>query len=295
MSAARVLIVGGSGQLGTALSRELGDRELVTPPHGALAFEDAGALARQLDETRPDVVINCAAFHAVDTCEVEQERAFAVNAIAVGRAAAACAARGIAFATVSTDYVFDGTLGRPYREDDVVNPRTAYGVSKAAGELLARRHGPRHYVLRTSGLYGTIGSSNKGYTLIEKVLQQAERGEPTRMVADMTFSPSFAPHVARAVRDLIDREAFGTHHLTNGGACTWYEFVQTAFAKAGYAGAPLEPITYASLANPTQRPMCSPLENTTFARLGIEPLPHWEAGLDAFLAARRAAPAPARS
>jgi dTDP-4-dehydrorhamnose reductase len=97
------------------------------------------------------------------------------------------------------------------------------------------------------------------------------------------------------VRDLIDREAFGTHHLTNGGACTWYEFVQTAFAKAGYAGAPLEPITYASLANPTQRPMCSPLENTTFARLGIEPLPHWEAGLDAFLAARRAAPAPARS
>jgi dTDP-4-dehydrorhamnose reductase len=295
MSAARVLIVGGSGQLGTALSRELGDRELAMPPHGALAFEDAGALARQLDETRPDVVINCAAFHAVDACEVEQERAFAVNAIAVGRAAAACAARGIAFATVSTDYVFDGTLGRPYREDDVVNPRTAYGVSKAAGELLARRHGPRHYVLRTSGLYGTIGSSNKGYTLIEKVLQQAERGEPTRMVADMTFSPSFAPHVARAVRDLIDREAFGTHHLTNGGACTWYEFVQTAFAKAGYAGAPLEPITYASLANPTQRPMCSPLENTTFARLGIEPLPHWEAGLDAFLAARRAAPAPARS
>ncbi|GAC1463882.1 MAG: hypothetical protein PVSMB8_16710 [Vulcanimicrobiaceae bacterium] len=132
-------------------------------------------------------------------------------------------------------------------------------------------------------MFGTTGTSNKGYTLIEKVLRQAAIGEPTRMVADMMFSPSYAPHVARAMRDLIDAEAFGTHHVTNRGACSWYEFVRTAFEKAGLADAPLEAVSYAALGNPTRRPMRSPLENTTFARAGIEPLPRWEHALDDFL------------
>jgi dTDP-4-dehydrorhamnose reductase len=114
-------------------------------------------------------------------------------------------------------------------------------------------------------------------------------------VADMIFSPSYAPHVARAVADLVDAQAFGTHHVTNAGACSWYEFVRTAFAKAGLADAPLEPVAYAALNNPTQRPMYSPLENTTFARAGVAPLPAWEAALDAFLAARRARTAAARA
>jgi dTDP-4-dehydrorhamnose reductase len=206
----------------------------------------------------------------------------------VDRAAQACAQRGVTFATVSTDYVFDGTRCAAYREDDAPNPLTAYGASKLAGELLVRRHGPRHYIFRTSGVFGTAGTSNKGYTLIEKVLQQAERGEMTRMVSDMVFSPSYAPHVARAMTDVFDAEAFGTHHVTNAGACSWYDFVKAAFAKAGLADAPLEPITYASFGNPTKRPMYSPLENTTFATLGVAPLPHWGVALDDFLAARRA-------
>jgi len=286
VSARRIAIVGASGQLGSALVETFAGRELVTPAHAELAFEDQTAIARFLDEQRPDVLVNCSAFHHVDICEREPERAFAINALAVDAAARACAERGIAFATVSTDYVFDGTLGRAYREDDAAKPRTAYGASKLAGELLARRLGPRHYIVRTSGVFGAAGTSNKGYTLIEKVLQQAERGEPTRMVADMIFSPSYAPHVARAMRDLIDANAYGTHHVTNAGACSWFEFVQCAFRKAGFANARLEPITYASFGNPTQRPMYSPLENTTFAAAGIAPLPAWEDALDDFLAAR---------
>jgi dTDP-4-dehydrorhamnose reductase len=188
--------------------------------------------------------------------------------------------------TISTDYVFDGTATRPYVETDAPNPRTAYGVSKLAGELLARRSGPKHFIVRTSGVFGTLGTSSKGYTLIDKVLGQAERGEPTRMVADMTFSPSYAPHVARAIRGLIEAGAYGTHHVTNAGACTWFTFVRTAFAKAGYADAPLEAVAYASFGNPVQRPMYSPLANTTFAAHGIAPLPPWEAALDDYLAAR---------
>ena len=288
MSARRFAILGASGQLGAALRGALAGRDLIAPSHGEVPVEDGGAVARLLDEARPDVLINCSAFHNVDLCERDPATAFAINALAVDVAAEACAARGVAFATISTDYVFDGTLGRAYREHDAVGPRTAYGASKAAGEFLTRRHGDRHWIVRTSGVFGTTGTSNKGYTLIEKVLRQAKRGEPTQMVADMVFSPSYAPHVARAVRELIDAEAFGTHHVTNAGACSWYEFVKTAFAKAGLAGAPLEPTTYASRGARTLRPMSSPLENTTFAAAGIAPLPAWQVALDEFLAARAA-------
>jgi dTDP-4-dehydrorhamnose reductase len=281
----RILLVGGSGQLGSALRAELADDEITAPPHAAfdIVRDDAAAL---LDGLHLDLVINCAAFHNVDTCEREPEKAFAANTLAVDRLARACAERDVAFMTISTDYVFDGTATRPYREDDAPGPRTAYGVSKLGGELLARRSGPKHYVVRTSGVFGTVGTSSKGYTLIDKVLGQAERGEPTRMVADMTFSPSYAPHLAGAIHALIDARAYGLHHVTNAGECTWYEFVRTAFAKAGHADAALEPVTYASFHNPVQRPMYSALANTTFGALGIAPLPPWEAALDEYLAVR---------
>jgi dTDP-4-dehydrorhamnose reductase len=287
VSIRRVAIIGASGQLGSALVAAFVGRELHTPSHAEVALEDRAAIAAFLDRTQPEVLINCSAFHHVDTCERKPERAFAVNALAVDRAAEACAARGVAFATISTDYVFDGTLGRAYREDDAPNPRTAYGVSKLAGELLTRRHSSRHYIFRTSGVFGNVGTSNKGYTLIEKVLQQAERGEPTRMVSDMVFSPTYAPDAARAIRDVVDAQLFGTHHLTNAGSSTWYEFVRTAFTKAGVGDAPLEPVAYASFGNPTPRPMYSPLENTTFVRAGIAAMPPWETALDAFLTVRR--------
>ena len=281
----RILLIGGSGQLGTALRAELADDEVAAPPHVAfdLVSDEPAAL---LDGTHYDVAINCAAFHNVDTCEREPDKAFAANALAVDGFARACAARDIAFMTISTDYVFDGTASRPYAESAAPGPRTTYGVSKLSGELLTRRAGHKHYVVRTSGVFGTIGTSSKGYTLIDKVLGQAGRGEPTRMVADMTFSPSYAPHVARAIHALIDARAYGLHHVTNAGACTWYEFVRAAFDKAGFADAELEPVAYASFENPVQRPMYSPLANTTFAPLGIAALPPWDAALDEYLAAR---------
>jgi dTDP-4-dehydrorhamnose reductase len=282
----RALVIGGHGQLGIAI-RDAFDMELVAPTR--LEFDLVrDDIEQQLAAVEPDVLINCAAFHNVDQCEREPMPAFEANAIAVDRLAAACARRGVTFVTISTDYVFAGTGERPYRESDATEPRTSYGTSKLAGELLTRRHGPRHIIVRTSGVFGTRGTSSKGYTLIDKVLAQAERGDPTRMVDDMTFSPSFAPHVAVAIRALIEREAFGTHHVVNAGHCTWFQFVRTAFAKAGLTDAPLEAITYASLGNRTQRPMYSPMENTTFEGLGIAAMPSWETALDDYLAVRRA-------
>ncbi len=281
----RILLIGGSGQLGTALRAELSGAEISAPAHVAfdLVSDDPAAL---LDGAKYDIAINCAAFHNVDLCEREPDKAFAANTLAVDGFARACAQRDVPFMTISTDYVFEGTAPRPYRESDATGPRTAYGVSKLGGELLTRRSGPKHYVIRTSGVFGTTGTSSKGYTLINKVLGQAERGEPTRMVADMTFSPSYAPHVARAIHGLIDAQAYGIHHVTNAGACTWFEFVQAAFVKAGLGDAEIEPVPYASFNNPVQRPMYSALDNTTFAALGLPPLPRWQTALDEFIEAR---------
>ena len=130
----RILLVGGSGQLGSALRAELTDDEISAPTHAAfdIVRGDASAL---LDGTQYDLVINCAAFHNVDTCEREPDKAFAANTLAVDAFARACAARDIAFMTISTDYVFDGTAGRAYSEEDATHPLGAYAVSKLAGEL----------------------------------------------------------------------------------------------------------------------------------------------------------------
>lgn len=287
----RIAILGASGQLGGALVAAYGDRPLLLPAHRDLDIEDGEALAAFVAAERPAALINCTAFHNVDECERTPERAFAVNALAVDRAASACAAVGTLFATISTDYVFDGTLGRAYSERDAPNPRSAYGTSKLAGELLVRRHGDTHCIFRLSGVYSASGTSNKGYTFIERVLQQAERGEPLRIVRNMTFSPTYAPHAARVIRDALDARAFGTHHVTNAGATTWYDFAATAFAATGLSPQ-VEALLYDSYGSTVKRPLYSALVSTTLAGAGIAPMPPWEDGLNEYLrgrAARRAA------
>src|SRR5471032_2568583 len=280
-----IVIIGASGQLGGALVAAYAGRALLTPAHSDLDIENRDAVLAYLERERPLALINCAAFHNVDICEREPERAFAVNALAVDRLAQACAAADTLFATISTDYVFDGTAARPYTENDAPNPGSAYGTSKLAGELLVRRHRAEHFIFRASGVYSALGTSNKGYTFIERVLQQAERGEPLRIVDNMTFSPTFAPHAARAMREAIDARAFGTHHIANAGATTWYAFAQSAFALAGLT--PLvEAIAYDGFGSPVKRPLYSPLVNTTFAPAGVTPVPPWQAGLEEYLAGR---------
>jgi len=280
-----IAIIGASGQLGGALVTVYSGRALITPSHGDIDIEDGAAVNAFLERERPIALINCAAFHNVDTCEREPERAFAVNALAVDRLAQACAAADTLFATISTDYVFDGTASRPYTENDAPNPGSAYGTSKLAGELLARRHRAEHFIFRASGVYSASGTSNKGYTFIERVLQQAERGEPLRIVDNMTFSPTFAPHAARAIRDAIDARAFGTHHITNAGATTWFDFAAAAFARAGLRPK-VEAIAYDGFGSAVKRPLYSALANTTFAKAGVAPMPAWETGLEEYLAGR---------
>lgn len=287
----KIVVVGAGGQLGTDLMKTLVEYRPIAANRAAYDLGDHDAMRALLARYRPTLVINTAAYHNVEHCEIHPDRALAINAVAVDSLASSCALAGAAFAHISTDYVFDGRTDRPYREEDGVNPISAYGVSKAAGEQLVRRHGERHFILRTSGLYGRAGSSTKGYTFVERVLGQAERGEPIRVVNDMTFSPSYTKDVAVTIREIFEHGTFGTYHVTNEGHCTWFDFATEAFRLAGLKPRDFAPVSYRSFDQYIGRPAFSALELGALKREGIALPPDWKAGLAAYIDERRSVPA----
>ncbi len=282
----RVAIVGASGQLGADLMHAFADRKPIGIEHRSVDIEIPQAVATLLLRHKPDLVINTAAFHNVELCETRPDRAMAVNALAVDQFAAQCAAANVVFAHISTDYVFDGETTRPYVEDDPCRPLSAYGISKYAGELLIRRSTERAYVFRTSGLYGIRGSSTKGYTFIDRMLTQAAEGRPLRVVDDVTFSPSFTRHVAASIRAIVDTGRFGTYHVTNAGACTWFAFATEILRQSDLA-ADLAATTQADFPSLARRPRYSALGHRALLELGLPEPPPWQDGIREYLAQRR--------
>jgi dTDP-4-dehydrorhamnose reductase len=278
----RPLVLGGSGQLGSDLLKALADRTPIAPDRAQADLQRPESLAVMLERWQPSIVINAAGYTNVDRSETDAESAFAVNALGVEALARACARASVPLAHVSTDYVFSGRTTRPYTERDEPHPLNVYGVSKLAGELLMRRHGERWFLFRTSGLYGIAGSSGKGYTFIEKVLQQARDGKPVRVVDDMTFSPSYTVHVAQAMRRIIETGRFGLYHVTNTGACTWFEFAREAFTIAKLQP-DFAPIKTSDFVSRVQRPAYSALAHEAIASAGIADLPDWRDGLRGYL------------
>ena len=275
-----VLLIGGSGQLGSEIrSRWTGDH-IVAPAHEQLDLENERTVEAAIDAARAELVVNCAAFHNVDACESEPERAFAVNAIAVDRAAALCEQRDITFLTISTDYVFDGCATTPYTEEDCPRPISTYGASKLTGEHLVLRRAMNAYVVRTCGVYGIHASRSKG-TFIDGIITQARNGDRPRVVNDVIASPTYAGHLALALRELVEREAYGLYHACNAGAVSWYDFAGAALEIAG-VGRRLESISAAEWKAPARRPAFSALANARLGGLGIV-LPSWREGVAAYL------------
>ena len=281
----RVFVIGGEGQLGTEIRSALSDSSVLAPSHDELDLEDAAGIEAALADTRPALVVNAAAFHNVERCEREPERAYAVNARAVGQLAAICRRQGAALATFSTDYVFDGTLRRPYSESDAPNPLNEYGRSKLRGEDLVRETLPEHFVIRTSGLYGSTPSRVKGYTFVDLMLRKAAAGEAVRVVDDVRFSPSYAPHVAAALRALVQRRAFGTYHVSNAGEASWFEMTVAAFELAGLSARPTA-VSSADFPSAVARPAYSAFAHEGLHRAGVAPMPHWREGLKEYVTAR---------
>jgi len=278
-----VVLIGGSGQLGTEIrTRWVGDA-ILAPSHADLDILDSEAVARVVDAHHADLVVNCAAFHNVDACESQPAKAFTANAEAVDAMAAICRRREIAFVTISTDYVFDGAKKAPYTEEDTPRPLSVYAVSKLAGELLVLRGEAKAYVIRTCGVYGAAASKSKG-TFIDRVIEQARSGETIRAVNDVIASPTFAGHLAEAMRSLIATGAYGLYHACNAGAISWYDYATKALELAKIDGE-VEPISASDWKVVARRPSYSALANRKLEALGIR-MPDWEAGIGAYLRSR---------
>lgn len=302
----KVLLFGANGQVGHALRSALapiGD-VLATTRSGALDdgvacetadFDRPDALAKLVARIAPDAVVNAAAYTAVDRAESEPDVAFRANADAPAALAAACARAGIPLVHYSTDYVFDGTATRPYREDDATAPLGVYGASKLAGEDAIRASGARHAILRTAWVYAAHGKN-----FMRTMLRLAAERDELRVVADQVGSPTSADWIAAAtvpvLRAMLDDPArsVGVRHLTAAGQTTWHGFasaiVAKAYARGTIARAPLvTPIATVDYPTPARRPAYSVLDNGRLAaELGL-PWPQWSDELDRVLASRPAA------
>jgi dTDP-4-dehydrorhamnose reductase len=282
----RYAVLGAAGQLGRDLCPRLsGEVVALTRERADLTRPETVRAA--LTELRPDVVINCAAYNFVDRAESEPDAAFAVNAWGVRHLAHVCRDLDCALVHFSTDYVFglEEARATPYGETDAPGPVSVYGLTKLAGEYLVRALCPKHFVIRTCGLYGVWGSGGKGGNFVETMLRVAGQGKPLQVVADQTCTPSYTVDVATATAALLETGRFGLYHLTNAEACSWYEFARRIFVLTGIY-ADLAPITSREYGAAARRPRYSVLAAEGIAALSLPRLRPWQEALAAYLRER---------
>jgi dTDP-4-dehydrorhamnose reductase len=270
----RLLVTGAGGMLGREVVRAASEHEVVALTHAELDVTDGDAVSAIVEDC---VVVNCAGFTDVDGAEADEDAATLLNGVAPGYLAAA--ARAIVHP--STDYVFDGTKREPYVESDPTGPRSAYGRSKLAGEQSVAAANPRHAIVRTSWLFG-VGGRN----FVDTMLGLAGDRDELRVVDDQVGCPTYVGHLARALVEFAESEAYGIHHVAGGGACSWFEFAREIFRQTEL-DVRVVPCTTDEFPRPAQRPAYSVLGSE---RPDSVTLPDWREGLAAYLAER----APAR-
>lgn len=270
----RILITGAGGQLGTDLGEMLAAFELHPLGHGALDVSDENAVNDAVRGIKPRWIINAAAYNDVDGAEQDAERAFAVNGAGPGFLADAAGLVGASLIHISTDYVFDGTKGSPYVEEDRPNPLSVYGRSKLEGERRVLNSTAASSVLRTAWLYGVHGKN-----FVKAIQKAARKGGPLRVVADQVGSPTWTWHLAGAIRNLIASEARGLFHVVNAGHCSRFEFAQAIVQ----GSVEVLPISSAEAARPAPRPANSALSSRRWPAANLPPLPDWRSALDEYL------------
>jgi dTDP-4-dehydrorhamnose reductase len=285
----RILLIGSNGQVGQELQRTLAPLgEVIGVGREKLDLSQPPSIRQAISEASPNVIVNAAAYTAVDKAETETELAHSINAIAPQIMAEEAQRLGAALFHISTDYVFDGQKSTPYTEDDATNPIGAYGKSKLLGEEGIRKMGARHIILRTAWVYGTKGKSNFVRTMLRLF---AERDE-VRVVADQVGTPTWASDIADACAVLLPQLSpegeqsplTGIYHFTNSGVASWYDFAVAIFEEAKQLGFPIRvqrivPITTPEYPTPAQRPAYSVLSGKKVsAALGTHP-PYWRDGL----------------
>ncbi|MGI9408122.1 MAG: dTDP-4-dehydrorhamnose reductase [Hyphomicrobiaceae bacterium] len=285
----RLLIAGWQGQLARALVELVPGRDDVSSfavGRPALDLCEQPTIQRAMSDAKPDVIVNAAAYTAVDAAESDVDATFALNRDGARMLAEAAAARDIPIIHISTDYVFNGDLGRPYREDDAVDPQTVYGRSKLEGELAVAKANPRHIILRTSWVYSASGSN-----FVRAILAKTEQQDAIDVVCDQHGSPTYAPHLAATIIDIAvqvtglaaDAPVWGVYHAVGSGEASWFELAQALLGESGRTGVQVNPIAASQYPTAATRPAdsrldCSKLET----QFGLR-LPHWHDGLTACL------------
>lgn len=277
--ARRILVTGGSGQLGTELLPRLAGLGTVIAPGRQMLDLTVEEAIPQIIALRPTHVVHAAAATDVERCEREPDWAQAVNVEGTRRVAEACQAVGVWLLYVSTDYVFDGTKTSPYVETDPPAPLNAYGQSKRDGEIRVQTMAPRWAIVRTAWVYGHVG-----HNFVATILTRLQAGDRVTVVTDQVGSPTYAADLAEGLTRLVAREATGTFHVTNSGSCSWFVFAQAIARAVGADPARVLPITSAELALRAWRPAYSVLAPTAWRALGLPPLRSWELALRARLA-----------
>jgi dTDP-4-dehydrorhamnose reductase len=283
----RMLLIGSAGQLGSDLLRHNPGHDIAAQERGELDITRPDQVRAAVERHRPELVVNCAAFHNVPQCEEHPEQAFRVNCTAVRDLAMICRDAGARLFTFSTDYVFGGERRTPYGEDDLPRPLQMYGISRLAGEHAALSTAPGHaVVIRTCGLYGEAGARSKGGNFVDGRVADARAGKTIEMAMEQTIAPTSTDDLSRAVLALAAAPALapGIYHLVNEGQCSWYELTLAIVEILGLP-ARVVPVDRQGRSGNMRRPLYSVLANHKARRLGIT-LPPWRDALERYLRRR---------
>lgn len=285
------LIIGSNGQLGSELVKlytKKGEPH-VGLAHNEVEVTDYENVKEVIRRHNPSIVINTAAYHKVDACEENPEKALAVNALGARNLAEVCRDVGASLVYMSTDYVFDGRKGTPYIEEDSTNSVNVYGISKIAGEMLVKNFLTEHLIVRTIAIQGLSKSSVKGSNFIETMLKLGKEKGLVRVVSDQITSPTYAPDLAEGILKLVESGKFGTYHLANEGSCSWYEFARAIFDISGMK-VEVNPISTSEASKmfnyKARRPMNTSLDISKVNEAGVEMRP-WKDAVAAYLNKRR--------
>ncbi len=274
----RIVITGAGGQVGRFLAAEAGRRRLEVAAFSSAEWDITDAAAAERIVAPGDVVVNCAAYTAVDAAESDSERARAVNAVGPGAVARACAAAGARMIHISTDYVFSGSFegaARPYDVDDATGPLGVYGKTKLAGEHAAHAALPSAHVVRTSWVYTGVGSDFVG------VMRKLAEGDgPVTVVADQVGSPTYVADLVSALLQIAERPtAPALLHIANDGAASRFEQARAVFEEVGADPERVKPATTADVPRPAPRPPYSALSGRAATAAGLMPLRPWREAL----------------
>jgi dTDP-4-dehydrorhamnose reductase len=276
----KVAIIGANGQLGSDLVKVFGN-EAIPLTHRDLDVADLESV-KILNKLRPEEVINTAAYVRVDDAELKVEKAFQVNAIGALNVAKACNELNAINVYISTDYVFNGSKGTPYVEEDVPNPLNVYGLSRYAGEIFTRNYSRKYYIIRVASLYGKAGASGKGGNFVETMITKARNKEEIMVVDDMVMSPTYTKDAAEMIKKILEKNLpFGIYHVTNSGYCSWYEFAGAIFEALDLETS-LSPTKTNIFQSKAKRPMFSALESIRLRKYGLV-MKNWKQALNDYL------------